>query len=197
MDNNVWAIVLAAGKSTRMKQQKMLLPFNGKTIIETVILNILPVLGKNIMVVLGSHHLEIKNQMGKLPVKTCMNENYEEGMLSSVICGFRALPVDAEAVLVFLGDQPQIPGEVTRLVIKAWQNSDKGIVIPVTNGRRGHPVLIETKYKSEIEQLDPGKGLRQLMEKFAEDVEETECSLPEILRDIDTPEEYSREINLN
>jgi CTP:molybdopterin cytidylyltransferase MocA len=58
-------------------------------------------------------------------------------------------------------------------------------------------VLIETKYKSEIEQLDPGKGLRQLMEKFAEDVEEAECSLPEILRDIDTPEEYSREINLN
>jgi CTP:molybdopterin cytidylyltransferase MocA len=58
-------------------------------------------------------------------------------------------------------------------------------------------VLIETKYRSEIEQLDPGKGLRQLMEKFAEDVEETECSLPEILRDIDTPEEYSREINLN
>jgi molybdenum cofactor cytidylyltransferase len=194
--DKIWAIVLAAGKSTRMKRQKLLLPFNGKTIIETVIQNILADLGNNILVVLGSHHLEIKNQIGKLPVKTCMNQNYAEGMLSSVICGFRALPAEASAALVFLGDQPQIPGEVTRLVIKAWQNSEKGIVIPVTNGRRGHPVLIETKYKSEIEKLDPEKGLRQLMEKFAEDVEETECNLPEILRDIDTPEEYSREINL-
>jgi molybdenum cofactor cytidylyltransferase len=194
--DKVWAIVLAAGASTRMKKQKLLLPFNGKTIIETVIQNILADLGNNILVVLGSHHLEIKNQIGKLPVKTCMNQNYAEGMLSSVICGFRALPAEANAALVFLGDQPQIPGEVTRLVIKAWQNSEKGIVIPVTNGRRGHPVLIETKYKSEIEKLDPEKGLRQLMEKFAEDVEETECNLPEILRDIDTPEEYSREINL-
>jgi molybdenum cofactor cytidylyltransferase len=197
MNKNIWAIVLAAGKSTRMKQQKMLLPFNGKTIIETVILNILPVLNKKILVVLGSHHDEIKKQIGKLPVKTCMNENYAEGMLSSVICGFRALPVGAEAALVFLGDQPQIPGEVSRLVINAWQNSGKGIIIPVTNGRRGHPVLIETKYKSEIESLDPEKGLRQLMEKFGGDVEEAECNLPEILRDIDTPEEYSKEINLN
>jgi molybdenum cofactor cytidylyltransferase len=197
MNKNIWAIVLAAGKSTRMKQQKMLLPFNGKTIIESVILNILPVLNKNILVVLGSHHIEIKKQIGKLPVKTCMNENYAEGMLSSVICGFRALPVGAEAALVFLGDQPQIPGEVSRLVINAWQNSGKGIIIPVTNGRRGHPVLIETKYKSEIESLDPEKGLRHLMEKFGGDVEEAECNLPEILRDIDTPEEYLKEINLN
>lgn len=197
MDKKVWAIILAAGKSTRMKTQKLLLPFNGKTIIETVILNIIPELGKNILVVLGSHHDEIKKQIDKLPVKTCMNENYTEGMLSSVICGFRALPSDIDAALVFLGDQPQIPGKVIQLVLKTWQNSGKGIVIPVTSGRRGHPVLIETKYKTEIEKLDPEKGLRQLMEKFAGDVEEAECNLPEILRDIDTPEEYSREINLN
>lgn len=196
MDKKVWAIVLAAGKSTRMKKQKLLLPFNGKTIIETVILNIIPVLKNNILVVLGSHHFEIKKQINKLPVKTCMNENYTEGMLSSVICGFRALPSEVDAALVFLGDQPQIPGEVTRLVLKTWQNSGSGIIIPVISGRRGHPVLIETKYKSEIGQLDPEKGLRQLMQKFAGDVEEAKCNLPEILRDIDTPEEYSREINL-
>lgn len=197
MDKKIWAIILAAGKSTRMKQQKMLLPFNGKTIIETVIQNIMQVLKKNIIVVLGSHYLEIKKQIEKLPVRTCMNENYEEGMLSSVVYGFRNLPADAEAALVFLGDQPQIPAEVTQLVLKAWRNSRKGIVIPVTSGRRGHPVLIETKYKSEIEKLDPEKGLRQLMEQFAGDVEEAECNLSEILRDIDTPEEYSKEINLN
>jgi molybdenum cofactor cytidylyltransferase len=195
--DNVWAIVLAAGASTRMKKQKLLLPFNGKTIIETVIQNIMPVLGKNILVVLGSHREKISEQINKLPVKTCVNENFTEGMLSSVICGFRALPENAEAALVFLGDQPQIPAEVTRLVLENWKQSDKGIIIPVTRGKRGHPVLIETKYKTEIERLEPDKGLRQLMEIFKNDVMETECSKPEILRDIDTPEDYISEINKN
>ena len=195
--DNVWAIVLAAGASTRMKKQKLLLPFNGKTIIETVIQNIMPVLGENILVVLGSHRDEIIEQISKLPVKTCVNENFPDGMLSSVICGFRALPENAGAALVFLGDQPQIPAEVTRLVLEKWQQSDKGIIIPVNNGKRGHPVLIETKYKTEIERLEPEKGLRQLMGKFKNDVMEVECSKPEILRDIDTPEDYISEINKN
>lgn len=195
--DNVWAIVLAAGASTRMKKQKLLLPFNGKTIIETVIQNIMPVLGKNILVVLGSHRDEINEQISKLPVKTCVNKNFPDGMLSSVVCGFRALPENAEAALVFLGDQPQIPAEVTRLVLEKWQQSGKGIIIPTTVGRRGHPVLIETKYKTEIERLEPEKGLRQLMGKFIDDVLEAECSNPEILRDIDTPEDYISEINKN
>lgn len=195
--DNVWAIVLAAGASTRMKKQKLLLPFNGKTIIETVILRIMEVLGKNIIVVLGSHRSEISKQINNLPVKTCINENYMDGMLSSVICGFRALPEQAEAAMVFLGDQPQIPVEVSRVVLETWQHSGKGIIIPVTNGRRGHPVLIETKYKTEIESLEPEKGLRQLMVNFKNDVLEAGCNIPEILRDIDTPEDYINEINKN
>ena len=195
--DKVWAIVLAAGASTRMKKQKLLLPFNGKTMIETVIQNIMTVLGNNILVVLGSHREEIGEQINKLPVKTCVNEKFPDGMLSSVICGFRALPENAEAALVFLGDQPQIPAEVTRLVLKTWQHSGKGIIIPATSGKRGHPVLIETKYKTEIERLDPEKGLRQLMKKFKDDVKEIECNLPDILRDIDTPDDYYNEINKN
>jgi molybdenum cofactor cytidylyltransferase len=118
-------------------------------------------------------------------------------MLSSVICGFRTLPEEAKAALIFLADQPQIPSPVTDLVIETWQKSGKGIVIPTFNGRRGHPVLIETRYKTEIEKLDPEKGLRVLAEKFKNDVYEVECSIPEILRDIDTPEDYENEINKN
>ncbi|TNF42996.1 MAG: molybdopterin-guanine dinucleotide biosynthesis protein MobA, partial [Bacteroidetes bacterium] len=92
--------------------------------------------------------------------------------------------------LIFLGDQPQIPSHVAALVIETWLRSKKGIVMPVFNGRRGHPVLIETRYKSEIEKLDPNKGLRTLSEIFKDDVIEVECDVQEILHDIDTPEEY-------
>ena len=193
----IWAIILAAGASTRMKQQKLLLPFNGKTIIETVVENVARSVSSNILVVLGSHREQIQEQLVNSAVKIGVNENYMDGMLSSAICGFRALPCEAKAALIFLADQPQIPAQVTDLVIKAWIESGKGIVIPTFNGRRGHPVLIETRYKADIERLDPEKGLRILSEKFKNDVFEVECSMPEILRDIDTPEDYENEINKN
>lgn len=192
--NKVWAIVLAAGKSTRMKQQKLLMPFNGKTIVETVIGKIRPVLKSNILIVLGSHYDEISRIINRLPVKSCFNKNFENGMLSSVICGYNSLPENADAALVFLGDQPQISTEVIQAVINAWKQSEKGIVIPTFNGKRGHPVLIETGYTAEINQLDPEKGLRQLMQKNADDIFEVEIEGAEILRDIDTPEDYEFEI---
>ena len=193
----IWAIILAAGASTRMNRQKLLLPFNGKTIIETVVENVARSVNSNIMVVLGSHREQIQEQIANYHVQFCVNENYMDGMLSSVICGFKALPGEAKAALIFLADQPQIPSPVTGLVIEAWQKSGKGIVIPTVNGRRGHPSLIETRYKTEIEQLDPEKGLRTLSEKFKNDVYDVECNISEILRDIDTPEEYQYEINKN
>jgi molybdenum cofactor cytidylyltransferase len=195
--NDIWAIILAAGASTRMKKQKMLLPFMDSTIIETVIQNANHAVGKNIMVVLGSHHDEIARQIQHQDVKTCSNENFMSGMLSSVICGFRALPETAKAALVFLGDQPQISGVVAKKVMDAWIKSGKGIVIPVFDGKRGHPALIETKYKIDIENLNPEKGLRSLYQKITNDINEVECNSPEILRDIDTVEDYKMEIELN
>lgn len=193
--NEIWAIILAAGASTRMKRQKLLLPFNGKTIIETVVENVASSVGSNILVVLGSHAEEIKSLIENQKVQFCVNESFLNGMLSSAICGFRALPHEAKAALVFLGDQPQIPPQATNLVIEVWMKSKKGIVMPTFNGRRGHPVLIETRYKSEIEKLDPERGLKTLSEKYKDDVFEVECEIPEILRDIDTQEEYQFEIN--
>ena len=195
--SEIWAIILAAGASTRMKEQKMLLPFKDSSVIETVVKNAYEVVDGNIMVVLGSHRDEIEKQIENLNIETCVNKNYPDGMLSSVICGFDALPERAKAALVFLGDQPQISVSVAKKVVNAWKQSNKGIVIPTFNYRRGHPALIETKYKIEIQKLDHEKGLRSLYRKFTDDILEVECNFPEILWDIDTPEDYKMIINLN
>ncbi len=194
--DEVWAIVLAAGASTRMKKQKMLLPFQNSTIIETVIGNASEAVDKNILVVLGANWEKISAQIEPTGVKTGINKYYMNGMLSSVICGLNILPETAKAVLIFLGDQPQISGQIAKKILEAWTHSGKGIVIPIFNNRRGHPALIETKYKTEIEKLDPNMGLRSLYQKFSDDILEVECNSPEILRDIDTPEDYLMEINL-
>jgi CTP:molybdopterin cytidylyltransferase MocA len=195
--NNIWGIVLAAGASTRMKRQKLLLPFRDTTIIKTVVGTTFSVLHSNIVVVLGANRNEISKEISNFQINFVENQHYSEGMLSSVICGINALPNETMAFMIFLGDQPQITSDVIMKVIEAFKHSGKGIIIPVFQNKRGHPVLIDNKYKSEIKKLDPNKGLRHLMEKFSNDTQEIECGRPEILRDIDTPQDYRFETNKN
>jgi len=191
----VWAIILAGGESKRMKSPKMLLPFKGKTIIEKVIENVTSSKVHDTMVVLGAEYETILKVISGLQIKHCYNENYNNGMLSSVKCGFRSLPDDFEAALVFQGDQPMIPPLVVNEVIDAYRNSSMGIVIPVFSKKRGHPILLDSKYRSEVEKLNNEESLRSIAEKFPGDVLEVEVKAPEILRDIDTHEDYLNEIN--
>lgn len=184
------AIILAAGSSTRMGSQKMLLPFGRSTILETVIHNIHLSSVDSILVVLGANQEDILEVIKDLPVEVCINKDHLSGMLSSVICGFNALPENTGTALVFLGDQPGISPKVTDRVIEAYNQSLHGIVIPITNHRRGHPLLVDIKYKREISRLDLEKGLRSLMHQFPEDVLEVEVDDAGILTDIDTPEDY-------
>lgn len=195
LKSELWAIILAGGESKRMKAPKMLLPFKGKTIIEKVIENVTSSDVHKTVVVLGAEHDTIIKVITGLPVTHCYNDNYKEGMLSSVKCGFRSLPDDFEAVLVFQGDQPMIRPLAVNKVINAWRKSGKGIVVPVFEKKRGHPLLIDRKYKEEIEKLNDGEGLRSLAIKFHGDVLEVDVNTPEILRDIDTQEDYLNEIN--
>jgi molybdenum cofactor cytidylyltransferase len=193
--NGIWGIILAAGESKRMGFPKMLLTFNGKTMIENVISNVKGSDIENIIVVLGADREVIAETITHLQLKCCFNDSYKKGMLSSVQCGFKDLPSDFKAVLIFQGDQPLItPREINR-VIEAYNLSGKGIVIPVHNKMRGHPLLIDRKYRDEIEKLDSRDGLRSLAYRFSDDVMEVETDDPGILRDFDTNEDYLKEIN--
>ena len=178
-----------------MKIPKMLLPFRGKTIIEKVIENVIESKTDKTVVVLGSDKDKILKVTEHLPVMHCYNEYYKQGMLSSVICGFRSLPEKFRAALVMLGDQPGIGSDIINEVIDAFRRSGKGITIPVFKNKHGHPLLIDAKYRNEIENLDPDKGLRSLYRKFTDDVFEVEINNPTILKDIDTPEDYNNELN--
>jgi molybdenum cofactor cytidylyltransferase len=193
--NEIWAIILAAGESKRMGFPKMLLTFNGKTMIEEVIANVTESKVDKTMVVLGANRDKLEEHIGNLAIKICYNENYNEGMLSSVKCGFRNLPADFNAALVFQGDQPLISPNAIDAVIDAYISSRMGIVIPVFNERRGHPLLIVSKYKDEIEKLSFSEGLHSLSRKFSDDVFEVKTNVSGILRDFDTYEEYKNEIN--
>jgi molybdenum cofactor cytidylyltransferase len=188
------SIVLAAGESKRMGFPKMLLKFNEKTMIENVLDNVIESDSDSILVVLGAAMDDLMGIIGKYDVKHCYNNNYREGMLSSVQCGFKNLPSDTEAVLVFQGDQPFITPAVINSVINAYRSSGKGIVIPVYKGKRGHPLLLDGKYKDQIDTLDPEKGLRSVTYIHSADIHEVETNEPGILRDFDTYDDYLKGI---
>jgi molybdenum cofactor cytidylyltransferase len=192
--SNVWAVVLAAGKSERMGTPKMLLPFGDKSMLEMVIGVIRQAGLKNILVVLGANREEIENSLREDPVETCFNPRYTEGMHTSVICGFSRIPENAGAVMLFLGDQPMIPPEVIRQVTETWKTSGKSIVIPTFKGRKGHPSLFDIRLKNEILQLDPAVGLRSVLNRFNGEIREVELNFPEVLRDIDTKIDYLNEL---
>jgi xanthine/CO dehydrogenase XdhC/CoxF family maturation factor/CTP:molybdopterin cytidylyltransferase MocA len=188
------AVILAAGESKRMGKPKLLLPYGDKTIIETVIQNAINSEIKNIIVVLGAEKDKIRNQISNYPVIITENPDYLNGMLSSVQCGLRTLPGDTDSVILLLGDQPMISGLVIDQLADTYRHTDKGILIAYHKGKRGHPILFKIKYKKEIEELSVENSLHDFTRKFASDILEVETETPDILRDIDTPEDYNKEI---
>ena len=186
----IWAVVLAAGESRRMGTQKLLLPFGETTVVEAVVATARGSRADRVMVVLGSDAGEVRKKLESSGAAFTINEDYARGMLSSVQAGFKALGGGAEAAVVMLGDQPFLPAKVVDAVIEAYRTSGKGIVIPVCRGRRGHPVLVDMKYRDEVLGLDPADGLRQLMRAHPGDIHDVEVENSNILRDMDTPEDY-------
>lgn len=192
----IWAVILAAGESKRMGCPKMLLPFHDSTMLECVITCVSKSKVDKILVVLGAEKEVMTHLAEKLHIEYCFNENYKEGMLTSVQCGFKNLPSVCKASFVFQGDQPLITFNTIDTLIDSYKSSGKGIIIPVYKKKRGHPILIDMKYRSEIDKLSHTKGLRSLSYKFSDDVLEVETDESGILRDFDTFEQYTKGINL-
>ncbi len=190
----IWAVILAAGESKRMGEAKLLLPFGEKTIIETVLDNVIQSKVEKILVVLGSAREKTEQKIKNYSLKIAFNPTFRSGMLSSVHAGFQALPENAQAALVVLGDQPSISTSVINELIDAYKRTRKGIILPVYKSERGHPVLIDMKYRSEVENLSPDIGLRGTVYNHPEDIMEVEVKSPSILMDIDYIEDYKKEL---
>jgi len=190
----ILAVILAAGESRRMGQPKLLLPFGEKSIIETVVSNVVSSSVDDTLVVVGSGREKIEEKIRDFSVNTVFNPKFQMGMLSSVHCGFKALPAETRAVVIALGDQPTISTDIINIIIDAYKKTGKGIVLPVYKKERGHPVIIDMKYKSEVEALSHDVGLRGTVYGHQEDTLEVEVDRPGILDDIDDDDDYRREL---
>jgi molybdenum cofactor cytidylyltransferase len=187
----IWAVVLAAGESRRMGTQKLLLPFGDTPVAGAVVRTAATSCVDGTIVVLGADRDAVRRELTPHGVRFTVNEEFHLGMLSSIQAGLRALPDGAEAVVIMLGDQPFLGAGVVDAVVGAYRDGRQGIVIPTFQGRRGHPVLLDLKYRDEILAFDQSDGLRRLMRAHQGDIREVDAGDANILRDFDTPEDYA------
>jgi len=193
----ICAIVLAAGLSNRMGVQKLLLPFGGKTVIGHIVDQLLTSTIGEVYVVVGHQAECISAELSGRAVTIVNNPNYESGMLSSVRRGIQSLSKECRAVMVVLGDQPSITTELINKMLKSFAATEKSILVPLYEGKRGHPVLFSRQYCDEIMTHYNDVGLRGLLHSHPEEVLELTVSTASVLCDMDYPEDYRREIGLN
>lgn len=188
------AIVLAAGFSSRMGALKQLLPFGNHTVIEQVVSVLRSCAVDEIVVVLGHRHTEIVDVLSKWDIRPTVNPRYAEGMLSSIQHGWATVSPYADGVMHVLGDQPQLEAIIVRELIAAYRKSSAGIVVPMFDGRRGHPILLDARHREEILALGGNATMRNVLRAHAAEVQTAPVQTDSILRDMDTWGEYEREI---
>ena len=188
----ICAVVLAAGLSSRMGSQKLVLPYGGGTVVGHIADELLAGAVDSVLVVVGHEAERVRGALGDRRVTVVENPDYRAGMLSSVRCGLRALPDGCEAVLLALGDQPAVTSELVDEMIRSHAATRKGIVVPVCGGKRGHPLLFSIRYRDEVLSRFDDVGLRGLLDAHPGDVFELTTLDSAILSDMDCPEDYDR-----
>ena len=190
----VAGVVLAAGESRRMGQLKALLPFGPRTVIEQVLQPLLDADLSEVAVVLGHRADDIAALLEPLPVRLLYNADYRLGMTSSVQVALCALDPVPDAYLLALVDQPQIGLQVIQQLLAAHARTRKGLVIPVWQGKRGHPLLLAAAYRPAVLALGPDQGLNVVTRGFPHDTLELPINTDDVLRDMDYREDYEAEL---
>lgn len=186
----ITALILAAGQSKRMGQPKMLLPWGEMTVLEKVIATFKAAGIEDVLVITGGDRERVEALVGDA-ARTLFNPGYAEGeMLSSVQAGLAGLKPEVGAVLIGLGDQPQIRVRTVRLVVEEYSKTEASLVVPSFQMRRGHPWLVARRHWDEILHIQPPASLRDFLNRHASEIQYVDIDHSSILQDLDTPEDY-------
>lgn len=188
-------ILLAAGESKRMQGAfKPLLKWGKRTVVGECVHQMRSSQLADIFVVLGYRENDIRTRLAGTGVQYAINDDYQNGMLSSVKTGLAILGPNTDAVMIALVDQPMIKSDLINKLIAAFHEGSKGIVIPTYKGKPGHPILVGAGYVDDIMLLDENAegGLRAFIADHRNDCLEVPVETSSILEDIDTPDDYER-----
>ncbi len=197
------AIVLAAGSSSRMERQqhKLLLPLGDRPVVTHVVEAALASEAQAILMVLGYQAEQVRATLHAHTTDARLlfieNPNYRQGMSTSLRAGLQAISdldrttSDAiEGIIVLLGDQPLITARVINTLIRAWKETDKQIVAPLYNGKRGNPIIFSANLFPELMMVTGDEGGRSVIEQHRQDIATVEVGDTGANSDVDTWSAY-------
>jgi len=184
------AVVLAAGRSTRMGgPNKLLAEIRGRPLVRIVVEEALASLAKPVIVVVGHQRGEVEKALASLPVQFIHNPDFAQGLGTSLKAGIAAVPADADGAIVCLADMPQVDASLLNRLIAAF-DPDRGalIAMPTVEGRRGNPVLWSRRFFPDLMAIEGDVGARHFIGRYSEAVVEVPLEGKAALVDVDTPE---------
>lgn len=187
------AVLLAAGRSTRMgAQNKLLSEVNGIPMVRRVAEQLSASKVTGITVVLGHEAEQVRETLNEFDFNFVRNPDYAQGLSTSVKAGIAALPGDCDGFIICLGDMPTVrAGDIDRLIAAFNPLEGRAICMPVHHGKRGNPVLFARAFAEEMSGLDGDSGAKRLIGAHEDELCEVETDAG-VLLDIDTPEALAR-----
>jgi molybdenum cofactor cytidylyltransferase len=182
-------IVLAAGKSTRMRgRNKLLFKIEGKPMIRRVVETALKSKVDEVIVVLGWEAQKIREVLTDLPCRFVLNKDYERGQSSSLKTGLKEVGQTTRAILILPGDVAKIDTHSINAVLEAYSNGKTPIVVAAHKKKLGHPILLSRELFEEIGQIDEQTfGLKSILKRHETELWLVETGTENVLRDVDTP----------
>jgi molybdenum cofactor cytidylyltransferase len=191
--SHIAIVILAAGASKRMGSPKQLLKWGDGTLIGNTIETASKLASNEPIVVLGAHYELIKNVIQTSPVTILNNENWENGLGSSIAFAVEYLQnskSNVDGVLITLCDQPLITADFLNLFISKFQSGKNQILATsYGNGKQGVPVLFDKVYFNDLKKLNGDEGAKEILKKYSSHVEA--LTPPMDNKDLDTSEEYT------
>ncbi len=188
-----FALIPAAGQSRRMGEPKLLLPLGDKTVLEHVLAALREAGVAQLLVVVGPEGERLEAVAATAGARVLRLREQTEDMRATCVQGLAWLeancgPGPDDGWLLVPADHPTLSGELVRAVLGAAAGAE--VVVPVFQGKRGHPVWLRWRQVAAIRQLAAGQGLNQVIRQLAGQTQEVEWRDAEVLRDLDTPEDY-------
>lgn len=189
-EKDLFAVVLAAGGSRRFGGIKQLLEFRGKSLLKRVIETANSTMDYRVKLVLGIKHNKLQREADGIDLEVVVNNDWENGIASSLRAGISSLPDHCKAALIILCDQPLIDEPHLRQIIDVWLRNNTKIVASSYADTLGVPAIFPREYFDSILKLKGDNGAKSIIEENREEV--IAVPIPEAEIDINTQEDVIR-----